>query len=393
MMDRRAFLQGACAGVYLPLIQGSHRSITSFTPEAYGAIGDGYADDAQALQSACDAAAAAHGILMLAANYRITRGIVVQPQGADQFTFMQIAGVGAGYIVYDGPPNGIALRLIGVKNTRISGLKIKTGIPGVTAIGLDGTPAHISIGSITFADCLIDLGTGGGCIGFAASSAAIGNQLDCALVNYERCLVQGRGRQYGDWGWYLSGANVMEHQWFGSNVSNCAVGWRSLSSTANSGGDLFWFGCGAGGCAIDFQLGQGKTHLIHGGRFENGQQLLTVAVAKGTAPTVVDCRALNVQAYRPPNDRLIDVQAAAHLTLDGCLFRAAAGYAFTGQMINLGTYPPACGSLALLSCTVYDTTAWPCWTNDQGAWEIEARRNTTCGANGASNGALPVVTP
>lgn len=117
-MKRRVLLKHA---VMLPLVGVVSAPIPPLiiTPEQYGAIGDGIADDTAAMQLAFGAAAAG-GVVQLGSRvYRITSALTVHQE-------LTIRGTGHySVIAYDGPASGCALSFVQHHGGRVSDLMLR----------------------------------------------------------------------------------------------------------------------------------------------------------------------------------------------------------------------------------------------------------------------------
>ena len=72
-------------------------SISAFTPEAYGAVGNGTTDDTTALQACITAAAAAHGRVALGPKLYKTTAALTVPDGAATDTDCTGPAIGRGH--------------------------------------------------------------------------------------------------------------------------------------------------------------------------------------------------------------------------------------------------------------------------------------------------------
>ncbi len=144
-----------------------------FDITAYGAKGDGVTDDTQAIQSAIDAAVRAKGTVYIPASplgdfnyYRITRTLTIVGSPSYPADQIWIAMVGQGHIdkqiVYDGPSNEPALKIIGLKGGYLQNVKIHIadGKTNVTAFDLGTNDNSGSTGGFNFFNCTATLGNG-----------------------------------------------------------------------------------------------------------------------------------------------------------------------------------------------------------------------------------------
>lgn len=306
---------------------------------AYGATGDGTTDDTAAFQAAVNAAAAVGATLNIPApptggSYKLTATINLQPQGtAEQFR-MDIVGAGKpGTIKWAGAANQAVFRCLGWKRSTVRGLHIDvTAQSGMVAWDVDTTATYGSLSTITWDNCLIELGTTastGWRVGHV--SGGIG---DVSFLSWNNCSVSGAfgaTPTVGSRGWVIEGANVLNNYWFGGVGSFLDV--MATNQGATTGNDaMFFYGLGSSRNTTDFQFAGPGVYLISGGRFEHGKRFIDVTSASNHATVTV--QEVNLSDYDPADGILVNFARPGTLIWDGN-YAKTSGTAYTAAAITL----------------------------------------------------------
>src|SRR5688572_18930400 len=201
-------------------------STTSFNVIDFGAKGIGLKhDDTKAFQDAVKAAIAVHGKLTIPAPssfYNITNTIDIVPaKGAQCYLSIEAWGHTASQIHYTGKGGRPVFRVLGLKSSIISGVKvvIAPGISGVQVWDIDTNSEAESTSLVTFKNCISNLGDGENNVGWRLGHRSAGSNDDISNYQWENCSAYGNrdggGPLPGQLGWLVEGHNTLSNTWMG----------------------------------------------------------------------------------------------------------------------------------------------------------------------------------
>jgi len=347
----------------------------------FGAKGDGTTDDTKAFQDAINAAIEADGAELLIPIptyfYNIKNTITIKPAAADPQCYLNIRafGVTNTQIRYTGPGNRAVFKIVGLKSSTISGVKVWVveGVSGVVVWDIDTTPEYSSTSLVTFTNCITLLGNGVNNVGWRLGHIS-GGSGDVSNYQWENCAAygdEGTGVVVpGQIGWLSEGRNTLLNNWFGgfgayldkifSNASQPGTG----ATTENGNGSVSFFGLGGSHNNIDFEFHAEQTYLISGGRFEVGKKF--IVVKDGVEDPIITVTGAEVEDYAPTDGNLIYMGRPASLTLDGCRMIAK-----SGDFSNMITLAGERGLGRLLVRGGSYTAPKPFYKITKGTWQVD----------------------
>lgn len=339
---------------------GAERSVgTTFNVMDYGARGTGGKhDDTHAFQAAFKAAIEVHGKVIIPAPpafYNLTNTIEIVPAKGPQ-CYLTIEGWGhtASQIHYTGQGNRPVFKIIGLKASIISGVKvvIASGSNNIQVWDIDTDAVSESTSHVTFKNCITNLGDGMNNVGWRLGHLSGGNNGDISNYQWENCAAYGyrSGKTIpGQIGWLVEGHNTLSNTWMGgfgafldkiySNFSEPGTGARSKQGN----GSVYFYGLGGSHNNIDFEIACSGTYLISGGRFEVGKKFLNVK--GGSDHPAITISAVQLSSYTPDDGCVFNMDRPGTLILDGCRLINADNSMFASDMIKLGGFGKGRGSL------------------------------------------------
>ena len=319
----------------------------SFSVTDFGATGDGTTDDSKAFQDAVNAAIAVGGGELIIPHpdkyYNITTTINIAPAEGKQ-CFINIMGYGIpkGQIHYTGAGNKSVFKIIGLKSSIITGVKVWVvpGISGVVVWDIDTTPESPSTSLVTFKQCNSLLGNGVNNVGWRLGHKS-GGGADISNYQWENCAAYGNQDEgtvvSGQIGWLFEGRNTLQNSWFGgfgayldriySNLSQQGTG----ATYQNGNGSVFFYGVGGSHNNVDFEIAAEQVYHITGGRFEVGKKFLLVP--EGVEDPSITVTGVIVDGYSPADGNIIHMGRSGTLMLEGCIMSGEEDFA---KMITLG---------------------------------------------------------
>ncbi len=310
----------------------------------FGAKGDGKTDDTQAFQRAINAAIAAKGRLIIptpSAFYKITKTLNVVPASGGQ-VFMEIEawgwGNGTNVIRYMGASNSAVFKIVGLKQSIWTGLKvgIEDGLTGVQVFDIDTTPSAESTSFVTFKNFYLNLGNKPNNVGFRLGHLS-GGGADISNYQWENCVVFG-SRLPGQVAYLVEGNNTLSNTWMGGFVAHCDKIYSNKSGAGarsdRGNGSVYFYGLGGSHNNTDFEVAFEQTYVISGGRFESGRRFLNVIDHSFHASiTVQGCQ---INDYETKDGILMYMGTAGSLLIDNCNMNLRGGD-FTRMIVLGGT--------------------------------------------------------
>ena len=361
----------------------------------FGAKGIGSKhDDTRAFQAAFKAAIKVRGKVVIPAPpafYNITNTIEIVPaEGSQCYVTVEAHGHTSLQIHYAGPGQQPVFKILGLKSSIISGVKvlIEPGISNVQVWDIDTGLVEESTSHVTFINCISNLGDGINNVGFRLGHNSGGSNGDICHYLWQNCAVSGNKNIIeGQIGWLVEGHNTLANTWIGgsgaflekiySNASQPNTNAKSQQGNSS----VFFYGFGGSHNAIDFEISSGGTYLISGGRFEVGKRFLNVKI--GSDHPAITMTAVQLSTYRPTDGCVFNMERPGTLIMDGCNLLNSDKSNFTSSMIKLGGFGKGQGSLIVRSGSYpaqqpFYTKLHPLWKiNIQSVGRLSGVHSTT----------------
>lgn len=265
----------------LPLettVQGALRQLASagISLRAYGAIGDGIADDTAAVQSAISAMTDGAELFVPEGNYRITSQLLVT--GLIGF---KIRGAGprrAKFIAGSAIAAGAVLKIFNSQLGIVEGISVWAEGLAAYGVWLD-TDNSVPVSNVTFINVEILKAT---VEGLRIASSIVNNyQVD--LCTFIGCSFYGSLRNVG-----IHSTNALEHCFYNCQfaVSDAAI--PDYHFYVERGGIKVYGGAGIGAAQYDFFHGQGARIEIRGWYTESQKVYFSDFIASHLYPTILD---------------------------------------------------------------------------------------------------------
>lgn len=306
-------------------------------PESFGAIGDGVANDAVALQAAINYAILKRKKLVLSPNvsYRFTSTLNVVPATGNE-VYLDIECHGS--LTYIGTAGTAAIRAIGLRFSHWIGLKINLGNNiNLIAVDLDTDGNSSSTSFNTFINCDVVLGTGTGQNAWRLGHVSA-NGGDISDLQWQTCLVYGKNPVVnGHIGWHIEGSNTLQNVWvntFGAFLDKMYSNLSGAGASASGNGAVYFFGAGASQNNLDFEIANAQSYVISGGRFESGKRVLTV-LNSNVSPSIV-FQGTEINDYEPGGtDRILFyLDMPCSMMLTGCNIKSGTHPQYDNKMIT-----------------------------------------------------------
>jgi hypothetical protein len=357
-------------------------STTSFNVMDFGAKGIGLKhDDTKAFQEAVKAAIAVHGKLTIpapASFYNITNTIDIVPaKGAQCYLTIDAWGHTASLIHYTGEGDRPVFKVLGLKSSIISGIKVvlAPGISGVQVWDIDTNGEAESTSLVTFKNCISILGDGENNVGWRLGHKSAGSNDDISNYQWESCGAYGNrdGKiKPGQIGWLIEGHNTLANTWMGGFGSFLDKIYSNFSQpgtdadTPQGNGSVYFFGLGGSRNNTDFEIACGGTYLISGGRFEEGKVFLNVK--PGSDHPAITITAVQLSTYRPNEGSVFKMERPGTLILEGCRLLNKDNSSFKSNMITLGGLGKGAGSLIVRGGAY--AASKPFYTKSKQPWKV-----------------------
>lgn len=350
------------------------------SPDRYGAVGDGVADDTTYVQQAAQDSITARGALRLSGakgsstKYLVTSTInIVPPSGSNQ-TYLNIEGNGDNTSIVWGGGSGAAIfHCVGWKFSKIKSVKIS--IPGsqtgVIGWDVDTTTSASSTSFVRWENCLVALGTGADSVAWRLGHVSAG-AADISCLGWDDCAAAGPFTTVsGQVGWLNEGNNSVNHSWnngLGSFLDKMVTTVSKAGATNGGGNSNFFFnGLGSSQNNIDFQNSAYGVFNINGGRFESGNRFYDSVSAGGLS--VLSIKGVEIDAYNPSDGILFSTGNPTALSLRDSRITKASG-AFTSAMFTLSGFTNR-GSLIVEGGGIQASD--PFWTDVNNLYDIYVR--------------------
>ncbi|UKT64907.1 hypothetical protein [Pedobacter mucosus] len=291
------------------------------TDKKYGAVGDGLHDDTQAFQNAINDCIAANGKLIipptaLYKHYRITKTLLVFPNVRKELQMdLECLGVPRDCIRYFGPKGTACFRVVGLRCSKWTGLKIKLGdTEGLVGVDLDCDNGVGSLSYVSFENCHIVLGKGvnqkGWKIGEVSSSGG-----DISNLQWSNCTVYGSNSPAipSQFAWHIKGGNTLNN-----SLINCFTARVGVFYNNQDGGNgsVSFIGCGGSNNLKEFKISNSQNYSIIGGRWESGKTFLEVAY--GIVSPAISLVNVEINDYHPLDGVMFKLDMPCSLSLDNC---------------------------------------------------------------------------
>lgn len=201
------------------------------TNPAYGAKGDGVADDTAAIQAAFNAvlsSSAGQGqVFFPPGNYVISSTISVGPLATVGATLPISVTASRATLTYTGGSGPVFL-LKGIKGCKWAGIYLTAqanAAAGIVAFDLLTDASWQSESGIIFEGCQVVFGNGGQCIAWRARQS--GGSGDISDMKWDSCTVTCQASSNGDIGFQSLTANALPWTFLNCSVSHA---WRGLSN-------------------------------------------------------------------------------------------------------------------------------------------------------------------
>lgn len=301
-----------------------------FDVTAYGAVGDGVADDYAGFQAAATAAIAAGGgclfIPPAPVGWRISDTIVLDPASGTSFSLDIVGHMANQAIIPTWSTDGKSVfRARGWKRGNVSGVALKTSLAAGShsrTIGwdLDADSTYQSLSNVRFENCSVSVGSGSGSAHIGWRLGHSGNY-DVSYICWDTCRAIGAAAlgTKGEIGWSIEGQNSTLQVWVNCQGNNLAKMVTNIPSTGGptlGSGSLFFLGGGSEYCGVVLEYAR-KAHPVafYGGRHENGTTFLKLLnSADPTLAVPISLYGTLISAFTA--DTQFDIQSACSLTLD-----------------------------------------------------------------------------
>lgn len=324
----------------------------------YGALGNGVNDDWSPLQSAINVAIRERKALVIPpGNYCVTRSLNITPASGSQQR-LHIYADGA-KLLWTGAPDSTVVYSKGWKNATIQGLHVDCGNAArITAWDLDTPNDAPSTGGLTFTNCQVSFGNGGGCVGWRGS--VNGDKYgDVSALLFLGCMVRGLNSANGDIGWRALRRNNLAWTWHAGG----ALRIKSIFSNRNpipgpqhGGGSMSFYGLCATENALDFDFYSGGVYLISGGRYETGQRFAHIGPGPASFGSHLRVSGVNIASYAPNDGILFYLGTAATLTLEDCSINRFGGADYDSRLITTNAGANGHGAIRLFGGAIQADT-------------------------------------
>lgn len=294
---------------------------TQFNVVDYGANGADNLDDAQAIQSAFNAASAVHGTVIIPSPsnyYRINSTILVAPSSGNEVTVNVIAqGTPRKQFKYFGASGTACFSINGLRFSKWDNVSVfLSDTVNTIAFDLDTKLASSSFSFNVFTNCNAVLGNITGQRGWRIGHTSA-NGGDISNLSWIGCMVYGNRptAQSGSIGWQFEGSNTLANALFNCFTAFCNKGWTNVEGAgASTGGNgaIYFFSCHTSQNQIDFEIQNTQNVTIKGGRFESG--LLFLKVPWNNKNPVIQVEGAEINDYHPSDGRLVFLEMPCTLS-------------------------------------------------------------------------------